>query len=103
MASGSTLDTTTPLDESVRQAAGGGRVAVWWLTAAASPPYRFIDESHMTIGRGPEVTVSFEAAGLSRCHAEIYRQGPAYIAHDLGSTNGTYVNGRRVEYASLSE
>jgi transcriptional regulator with PAS, ATPase and Fis domain len=47
--------------------------------------------------------VSFEAAGLSRCHAEIYREGPAYISHDLGSTNGTYVNGRRVEYAPLSE
>ena len=32
-----------------------------------------------------------------------YRQGPAYIAHDLGSTNGTHVNGRRLEYAPLSE
>ena len=26
-----------------------------------------------------------------------------YIAHDLGSTNGTHVNGRQVEYAPLSD
>ena len=29
--------------------------------------------------------------------------GARYIAHDLGSTNGTHVNGRRLEYAPLSE
>jgi DNA-binding NtrC family response regulator len=97
------LETTVRLDESIPQSASAGRVAVRWLVPGVRPACLPIDGARVVIGRGPEATASFEAAGLSRSHAEIYRQGPALIAHDLGSTNGTYVNGRRVVYAPLSE
>ena len=78
-------------------------MAIRWVTPGIPSAFQLIDETRATIGRGPGVTVALDAAGLSRCHVEIYRQGPAYIIHDLGSTNGTHVNGRRVEYASLTE
>jgi transcriptional regulator with PAS, ATPase and Fis domain len=78
-------------------------MAIWWLTAGAPSRYQVLEEERAIIGRGPDVTVTFDAASVSRCHVEIYRQGPAYIAHDFGSTNGTHVNGRPVEYSALSE
>jgi hypothetical protein len=34
---------------------------------------------------------------LSRSHARIWRGGSGYLVEDLGSTNGTFVNGRRVD------
>lgn len=95
--------TTERLDDSVRQPRTTGRMAIRWVTPGVPSTFLVIDDSRATIGRGPDVTVALDAAGLSRCHVEIYRQGPAYIIHDLGSTNGTHVNGRRVEYAPLAE
>jgi two-component system response regulator AtoC len=35
-------------------------------------------------------------------HAELYRQGPLYVLRDLGSTNGTWLGGRRIEHAPVS-
>jgi pSer/pThr/pTyr-binding forkhead associated (FHA) protein len=33
---------------------------------------------------------------VSQVHARVFRQGDGYWVEDLGSTNGTLVNGRRV-------
>jgi len=99
------VEDTIRLDETVRQAAGSGRLAIRWLTGGAAAAWQPLDGDggRITIGRGPGVTVPLEGAGLSRVHVEIYRQGPAWIAHDLDSTNGTHVNGRRAQYAPLTE
>ena len=50
----------------------------------------------VTIGRMSECTVPLNDQNVSRRHAEI-RPGPgAYVVNDLGSTNGTMVNGTRI-------
>lgn len=36
------------------------------------------------------------ARGVSRLHARLYRRGEAWVIEDAGSTNGTFLNGRRV-------
>ena len=41
--------------------------------------------------------------GVSRAHAELVVDGDRVRVHDLGSTNGTSVNGRRVDGAALSD
>ncbi|MBK9179850.1 MAG: FHA domain-containing protein [Acidimicrobiales bacterium] len=46
-----------------------------------------------TIGRLPESTVVLTDPGVSRRHAEIRPAGDGYVVVDLGSTNGTRVNG----------
>jgi transcriptional regulator of acetoin/glycerol metabolism len=97
------VDTTRRLDETGRQTKLAGRMGIHWVTAGAPAAFQVIEHGPVIIGRGPNVTVALDAAGVSRQHVEIYRQGPATIAHDLGSTNGTHVNGRQVEYAPLSE
>lgn len=49
-----------------------------------------------TLGRG-EVEISFEDPFASSRHARIELQSGVAILEDLGSTNGTYVNGERLE------
>jgi len=50
-----------------------------------------------TIGRLPECTVAVGDANVSRHHAEVRPVGTGYVAVDLGSTNGTKVNGIRIQ------
>jgi transcriptional regulator with AAA-type ATPase domain len=95
--------TTLRLDQTSKHTSPIGRLGIHWVTLEAPPAFLAIEQARVIIGRGTGVNVALGGAGLSRQHVEIYRQGPVYIAHDLGSTNGTHVNGRQVEYAPLSD
>ena len=53
------------------------------------------------IGRSSECAIPLNDANVSRRHAEIRRLGDAYSLVDLGSTNGTEVNGQRITETSL--
>ena len=53
------------------------------------------------LGRGKESHVRIDDAGASRAHARIFDAGGRYVLEDLGSTNGTFVDGRRVDRADL--
>ena len=55
-----------------------------------------------TIGRGADVELRLADTGVSRRHAEIRREGDDVVLLDLGSTNGTQVNGRAVERVRLT-
>ena len=51
----------------------------------------------MVIGRAPESDIYISGDELvSRRHAELRRQGYGWVVTDLGSRNGTHVNGRRI-------
>jgi len=51
----------------------------------------------MTIGREASHAIALvNDMGVSRTHAQIVRQGDQTLIEDLGSTNGTYVNGVRI-------
>lgn len=49
------------------------------------------------VGRSSTADISIADSGISRRHMEIYRRGDRYFARDLGSTNGTYVDGDRLD------
>ena len=52
-----------------------------------------------TIGRHPSSDLSFDATDelqVSVRHAAVFKQGGGFMVRDLGSTNGTYLNGKRV-------
>ena len=55
----------------------------------------------VTIGRLPECDVVVDDAGASRQHAQIRRTDSGFVITDLGSTNGTLVNGRRAKEQEL--
>ena len=51
----------------------------------------------VTIGRLPDCTIPLNDQNVSRRHAEIRPAGSGYVVVDLGSTNGTMVNGTRID------
>jgi S1-C subfamily serine protease len=62
-----------------------------------------IDEPQISVGRAPSSVLAFAPADTraSAHHAEIAFDGTGYVLRDAGSTNGTYVNNRRVYSARL--
>jgi hypothetical protein len=61
-----------------------------------------ISKSTLIIGRSDECDVVLTDPGASRRHAEIRREGDEWVIIDLGSTNGTELNGRRVNRHRVS-
>ena len=57
----------------------------------------------VVIGRSRECDVRLADTNVSRRHAELRQDGATYWLVDLGSTNGTDLNGRRVEREKLSD
>jgi sigma-B regulation protein RsbU (phosphoserine phosphatase) len=53
----------------------------------------------ITIGRSARNDVCVPDPFASRVHAEVRREGDQYLLQDLGSANGTYYNGSRLEQA----
>ena len=50
----------------------------------------------VSIGRLADCTIALNDANVSRRHAEVRTQGSQFVIVDLGSTNGTKVNGQRI-------
>lgn len=62
----------------------------------------FVIEQRVTvIGRSSECDLQLDDANASRRHAEVRRIGDGYSLVDLGSTNGTEVNGQRIQETAL--
>ncbi len=55
------------------------------------------------IGRGTEADIRLPDTGVSRKHVDVVLDGDVAMVEDLGSTNGTLVNGRRVTRQPLSD
>jgi pSer/pThr/pTyr-binding forkhead associated (FHA) protein len=55
------------------------------------------------VGRDPAVDFRLEDRLSSRRHFRVRLQGGTYVVEDLGSTNGTRLNGRRVEQSGLCD
>lgn len=62
-----------------------------------------LTESVITIGRHPDSNLVLADPNVSRNHAEIRPQGDKYALVDLGSTNGSRVNGVRVSSQVLND
>ena len=50
----------------------------------------------ISIGRGKECDVSIDNTAISRRHVSLALNGGIYFVSDLGSTNGTFVNGKKI-------
>ncbi|MCL4789899.1 MAG: FHA domain-containing protein [Verrucomicrobia bacterium] len=55
----------------------------------------------LVVGRDEAADAHIEDEATSRRHAVIFREGDSYIIEDLGSQNGTWVDGRRLLAARL--
>jgi pSer/pThr/pTyr-binding forkhead associated (FHA) protein len=71
--------------------------------SADSVIFRLPPGSVKTIGRSPGAEFMIEAALVSRLHCQLIATEDTLQVRDLGSTNGTFVNGKRVKAAELHE
>ncbi|NLE45796.1 MAG: FHA domain-containing protein [Chloroflexi bacterium] len=55
-----------------------------------------INQERLVIGRGSDCDITIPERQISRRHVQIERDDHGYLLHDLGSKNGTYVNGQEV-------
>jgi len=62
-----------------------------------------MDQDWIVIGRGRSADVVLADTTISRAHAAIGFNGEAFYVQDLGSTNGTRVNGERSPQAELHD
>ncbi|HEY8041923.1 MAG TPA: GGDEF domain-containing protein [Polyangiaceae bacterium] len=61
-----------------------------------------VGDDETIIGRGKEAQVRIDDAGASRAHARILvGEDGGYVLEDMGSTNGTFLDGRKIERAAL--
>lgn len=70
-----------------------------WLVMSQGPqPGQtfMLDRDWLTVGRDPNNEIVIGDPQVSRQHARITRQGKLVVIEDLGSTNGTFVNGMRL-------
>jgi len=62
-----------------------------------------LQEDRTVVGRGTKVTLRLNDEGVSREHCAFLRDGDKILVTDLGSTNGTYVNGIKIDRKELSD
>src|SRR5450432_2827604 len=79
----------------------------WLVSRAGTMPVveHELPEGTTRVGRGPQndlVIQGLDVASVSLQHLEIDREGNSFRIRDLGSTNGTFVNGERITEAELS-
>jgi hypothetical protein len=71
--------------------------AAHWLTSAATPLMLPVGErTRFTIGRDNGCDLTLRDSTVSRWHAGLHRAANGWLLSDLGSTNGTRLNGWRV-------
>lgn len=78
---------------------------MWLLTTAgdATPPFTFriLPGNVKTVGRASRADFIIDAPLVSRLHCRLTAGATELEVVDLASTNGTYVNGERIERAVL--
>ena len=60
-----------------------------------------LDADTTTVGRHPEADIFLDDVTVSRRHVEFLRQGALFEVKDLGSLNGTYLGGDRIESTAV--
>lgn len=78
----------------LKEAGGGVRAGSLVLPSGERVP---LSGHAVVIGRLPDCTITVPDANVSRRHAEVRPSGANFIVIDLGSTNGTKVNGQRIQ------
>ena len=78
------------------------RAALAPAEAADAAPHE-VGVGEITLGRSAACNIQAESATVSKVHAQVRRTTDQLVVQDLGSSNGTFVNGNRVMSAELRD
>ncbi|MET0411459.1 MAG: FHA domain-containing protein, partial [Polyangiaceae bacterium] len=95
-------ETTVEAPETEHERTDRARLVLRWIFPRAAEAVVPLGHG-ATLGRNPSASVRLDGEGVSRDHAEILRESTAFTLRDLGSTNGTYLDGQRVGHARVRE
>lgn len=85
----------------MQQTPGTKRAQILALVDHVSPREYSLTSEPCVVGRDETCHIFVNTKITSRAHAKIEHNGPRYILNDIGSTNGTFVNGRRITGSHL--
>lgn len=92
-----------PMSMDVARTNGAAQRLDWYLVPHADlpqiadlPPLLLSRREKLVIGRQPGVDLLLDIETVSRLHAELFYLEGRYVLRDLGSSNGIFVNGRRI-------
>lgn len=101
---GAKLEEVAPLEDTEIEVGGGSALA---LASTDGSRFDFPSKDEIVIGREDPVSEVFPdidltdlggmESGVSRKHAVVHRAGASFTIEDMGSTNGTYVNKKRIQ------
>jgi two-component system, cell cycle response regulator len=91
---------TTRTFEAARRTPGRPRLKV--MSGVSAGEVFAIDAPTLTIGRSSDAQICLQDQGVSRMHCRIVREGDEVFVEDLGSSNGTFVDGISVGRAKLA-
>src|SRR4051812_2588440 len=98
-------DENTRMFEAPLAPSGGKRDRAYLVVLAGSSVGEMykIETEKTVIGRGQKAQIRLLDDGISREHAQLLLQGERVVLQDLGSTNGTYCNGLKVDKKELAD
>lgn len=97
-----TTDLNIDEQEAVQALPSGAALLV--VRRGADLGARFLLDQDVTVaGRHPGVDIFLDDVTVSRKHAEFVRQGTSFSVRDLGSLNGTFLGGTRIDGVATLE
>jgi pSer/pThr/pTyr-binding forkhead associated (FHA) protein len=92
---------TTPREQSFSDFLAKHRAAIVVLSGSAAGNEFAIDGPKVSLGRGPSADLTFDDSAMSREHVVIEFSDGGFRIRDLGSMNGTLVNGEVIQVGDL--
>lgn len=87
----------------LRRSGAGGPASLELLDSGDASPVFTVDREQVMLGRVAENDIVLPDPNVSRVHARVERRGGEFLITDLDSTNGTWVNEKRVSEEELSD
>lgn len=84
-------------------APAGGKRAQLVVLAGSNVGELYNLQGDVLVGRGRDAEIRIQADGISRQHARLKVAGGVVTIEDLGSTNGSFVNGVRIKTVTLQD
>ncbi len=94
--------TTAPVHSTRELRVDSSVLALRWVFPNTEGPVTVLDTLRILLGRGEKCRTQLSGDDVSRYHAEICLDSSGVLIRDLQSTNGVYVNGRRISECTVS-